>query len=539
MKNMLKKTVLAVTTAAFALTLPVLTWAQENDIIILHTNDIHCGVNDNLTFSGIAHFKKETLAKTPNVALVDAGDAIQGAPIGKLSNGLAVVNIMNEVGYDMLIPGNHEFDYGMDRFLELAPLQKAGYYSANFIDLRTKKTVLPPYKMLQYEDKKVAFVGVTTPEALTTSTPTYFQDDKGKYVYSFCEDKTGKKLYKQLQKTVNKARKEGADYVFLVGHLGIDGSTPYWSSPAIAANTKGVDGIIDGHSHEKIVGKTVTNKAGKEVIIAQTGTKLKTVGQITITPDGKLDSKLVSNVDGHDKVVDETISREIAIYEPLLKQPLGEATVKMHSYDPQSGKRIVRNADCNLGDFTADALRSVLDTDVAIINGGCIRNELPVGVITYNDFLEAYPFGNMCMVVDITGQQLLDGLEMGAMSYPEESGGFMHVSGLRYTINKDVASPVQLSDKGEFIGVNGQRRVTDVMIGDELLDVNKTYRVGGSTYMLKSGGDGMTMFRGGKIIQDSMLSDIDCFIEYFQNHLNGVLGDQYANPYGDGRITIK
>ena len=173
---------------------PLMAWALEHDIVILHTNDIHCGINDNLGFSGLAQIKKDELARTPNVALVDAGDAIQGAPIGKLSDGLAVVNIMNAVGYDFCIPGNHEFDYGMERFLELAPLQHAGYYSANFIDLRTHKQVLPGYKILEFEDKKVAFVGATTPEALTTSTPTYFQNANGEYIYSFCEDKSGKKL---------------------------------------------------------------------------------------------------------------------------------------------------------------------------------------------------------------------------------------------------------------------------------------------------------------------------------------------------------
>ncbi len=539
LKEKIMSTLAAFAAATVTLTLPVIAWAQENNIIILHTNDIHCGVKDNLTFSGVAQLHHQKLNESPNVALVDAGDAIQGAPIGKLSNGLAIVNIMNEVGYDMLIPGNHEFDYGMERFLELAPLQKAGYYSANFIDLKTNKTVLPPYKMLQYEDKKVAFIGVTTPEALSTSTPTFFQDGNGKYIYSFCEDSDGTRLYKQLQKTINQARKEGADYVFIVGHLGIDGSTPYWSSPAIAANTYDLDGIIDGHSHERIIGKKVTNLKGKDVIIAQTGTKLKTVGQITITPTGELKSELITNVDGHDAKVDEVVAHEMAVYEPLLRQPLGEALVQMHSYDPATNTRIVRTNECSLGDFMTDAIRNVLDTDVAIVNGGAIRNEFSAGIITYNDLIEAFPFSNMCMIVETTGQQLLDGLEMGAMTYPEENGGFMQVSGIRYTINKDIPSTVQLTDKGEFIGVSGARRVSDVFVGNEPLDVNKTYRVGGITYMLKNGGDGMTMFRGSKIIQDSMISDIDAMIEYLQNHLDAKIGAQYGNAYGDGRITIK
>ena len=197
MKKFWKKTSLFLVTAAMTVSAPLMAWALEHDIVILHTNDIHCGINDNIGFAGLAQIKKDALARTPNVALVDAGDAIQGAPIGKLSRGLAVVDIMNYLGYDFCIPGNHEFDYGMDRFKELVPLQRAGYYCANFVYAGNNKQVLPGYKIMQYEDTKVAFVGASTPESLTTSTPTFFQNEKGKYIYSFCEDKTGNKMILQ------------------------------------------------------------------------------------------------------------------------------------------------------------------------------------------------------------------------------------------------------------------------------------------------------------------------------------------------------
>ena len=190
MKKFLKRTSLFLVTAAMTVSAPLMAWALEHDIVILHTNDIHCGINDNIGFAGLAQIKKDALARTPNVALVDAGDAIQGAPIGKLSRGLAVVDIMNYLGYDFCIPGNHEFDYGMDRFLELVPLQRAGYYCANFVYAGNNKQVLPGYKIMQYEDTKVAFIGASTPESLTTSTPTFFQNEKGQYIYSFCEDKS-------------------------------------------------------------------------------------------------------------------------------------------------------------------------------------------------------------------------------------------------------------------------------------------------------------------------------------------------------------
>lgn len=539
MKKHWKNYLLSLLTVGLTTAVPLVGWAADKDIVILHTNDIHCGVNDNLGFATVAQIKKDMLHKTPYVALVDAGDAIQGAPIGKLSTGDAVINIMNAVGYDFAIPGNHEFDYGMNRFLELAKKQKCGYYSANVVNLQTNKKLLPDYKMMQFDDTKVAFVGVTTPGTLVSSTPTYFQDGKGNYIYGFSEDAGGEKLYRQLQKSINRARENGADYVFLVGHLGINGSIEQWNSINVAANTRGVDAVIDGHSHEKIQGKYVKNYLGKDVLIAQTGTKLKTVGQVVIGTDGKLSSTLLQEDVGDDAKVQKVISREMAKYEPLLKQPVGEALVQLRSNDPQTGERLVRNAECSLADFVTDAYKAVLDCDVVMVNGGSIRNEIKTGVVTYNDLLEAFPFGNMCAVIEASGQQILDALEMGASHYPDEFGGFYQVAGLQYTIDSSIPSGVELNDKGNFAKVNGAYRVTNVLIGGEPLDLKKTYSVGGTTYMLKDGGDGMVMFQGCKLLKDGELSDVDAIIEYLQNHINAKIGDEYANPYGDGRITIK
>lgn len=318
----------------------------------------------------------------------------------------------------------------------------------------------------------------------------------------------------------------------------MDGTTPQWSSESVAKNTQGVDAVIDGHSHERFT-RMVKNKVGKDVLLAQTGTKLKTVGELVITPDGKLKSQLITESNGKDANIARVIAQEIKTYEPLLKQPVGEALVQLRSNDPATGERIVRNRECSLGDFVADAYRAVLDCDVVLANGGSIRNEIKTGVISYNDLLEAFPFGNMCVVLEVNGQQILDALEMGAISYPEESGGFMQVSGLSYTIDSSVPSSIELDAKGNFMRVAGARRVSDVKIGGKPLDVKKKYTVGGTSYMLKFGGDGMTMFKGARLVQDEMMSDADTIMEYLQNHLNGKVGEQYANPYGDGRIVIK
>lgn len=522
------------------LLLPVVVLAAGKEIIILHTNDIHCGITDNLGIDKVSQYKKDLKKQGYPVALVDAGDAIQGAPIGKLSTGESIVKIMNAVGYDFVIPGNHEFDYGMERFLQLASRQKCGYYSCNFVDVKTRKPILKPYKIIVLGGKKIGFVGVTTPETLVTSTPKYFQDKDGKFIYGFCEDQTGEKVYAAVQRAVNNVRKEGADYVFLVGHLGTDGSIPYWSSGAIAANTYNIDGIIDGHSHEQYIPPhKIINKAGKEVLVAQTGTKLQSLGKMTIKEDGTITSELVKGLKTADPKITKLVAKENKKFESILKQPVGEALVDLTGDDPKTGERRVRNGETNLGDFVADAYRFVLDTDISIVNGGSIRNTIKKGVFTYNDLLKAFPFGNMCTVIEATGQQIVDALEVGVSAYPNEHGAFMQVSGISFTIDPSIPSGLVIDAKGNFVEVKGERRVKDVKIHGKPIDLNGKYTIGGSTYVLKDGGNGLVMFKQSKLLKDGIMTDVDAIMEYVQNHLNAKIKEGYENPYGAGRITIK
>lgn len=518
--------------------IPNSAWAIQKDIVILYTNDVHCGIEDNLGYTKLAQYKEDLQQDTPYITLLDAGDAIQGAPIGKLSTGEAIINIMNEIGYDFAIPGNHEFDYGMDRFLTLNDKLSCGYYSSNLVNTVTGKNLLPAYKIFQFDDKKIALIGVTTPETLNSSTPAYFQDDKGIFIYSFNEDATGKKLYTNIQNTVDTVKKLGVDYVFLVAHLGMSGITPRWSSLAVAQNTQGIDAIIDGHSHEVIPSFIAKNKQGKNVLITQTGTKLQNIGKLTITPQGKISTELINDLTKTNQKTTDLINEEKNKYAPLLNQIIGKNTVKLITNDPNTNTRLVRNSETNLGDFVTDAYRVVLNTDVAICNGGAIRNELPMGDFSYNDILTTFPFGNMCVVLEITGQQLLDTLEMGAIRYPEEFGGFMQISGATYTINSKIPSFVITDEKGNFIKVDGAYRVQDVKINGKDLDLNKKYTIGGTSYILKFAGNGMTMFKDSPILQNEELSETDVIIEYIQNYLNATIGNEYANPYGQNRITI-
>ncbi|MBP5199545.1 MAG: bifunctional metallophosphatase/5'-nucleotidase, partial [Schwartzia sp.] len=488
----------------------------------------------------LSQYKKDLKKQGLAVLLADAGDAVQGAPIGKLSKGESIVNIMNAIGYDFLIPGNHEFDYGMEQFFKLNALQKTKYASCNFTDLRTGKLCLSPYKVVSAGGHKIAFVGVTTPETLATSTPKYFQDEKGKFIYGFSEDESGAKIYAAIQKAVDAAKAEGAEYVIIVGHLGVNGSIPKWSSITIAENTRGVTAIIDGHSHEQFEHLMAKNKDGNDVLITQTGTKMQTVGKLVIHDDGTMTSTLEKDdtLPAPDPKILKVIEKENKKFEPILKQTVGEALVDLCERDPATGQRRVRSQETNMGDFVADAFRAVLNTDVALVNGGSLRNTIKKGVFTYQDVLTAFPFGNMRSAGEVTGQTILDALELSAMNLPDENGGFLQVSGMSYTIDATIPSTVELDAHGSFVAVHGDRRVKDVMIGGKPIDPEKNYTVGGTTYVLKDGGNGMVMFKGAKLLDDGSMTDADMIMEYVQNHKNAKIGEEYANWQGQGRITI-
>ena len=608
MRDVWKKRILSLAlTAAMVLGAGAPALAAETpdqEIIILYTNDVHCGVTDNIGYAGLALYEKQMKEETLYVALVDAGDAIQGAPIGTLSEGGDIVSIMNQVGYDFAIPGNHEFDYGMDRLLELSDQLNCGYYSCNFTDLRTGESVFEPYKIMDFGQVQVAFVGATTPESFTKSTPKYFQDDSGNYIYGFCEDETGQARYSRIQETVDEARTAGADYVILVGHLGNAGITPRWASQAVVANTDGIDAVIDGHSHETVASTTLKNKDGEDVLLTQTGTKLADIGKMTIGTDGTITAELVDQVTGGEAGASYTVQRgdslsriakrELGSYnlwnviyeanrdqlsnpnvirpgqvltipgsqtaedgkaedpqtaqfianieaqfQETLNTVLATTSVDLTVNDPATGERRVRSGETNLGDLTADAYRYVLGAEIGFSNGGGIRDSIAAGNITYNDTLRVFPFGNMGCVAEVTGQQIKDALEMGARNYPEENGALQQVSGLTYTIDSSIPSSVQLDDKRNFVAVTGPYRVTDIMVNGEPLDLNRTYNLASHNYLLKDGGDGMTMFAGCNIVKDEVMADVDLLSAYVRDNLGGVVGEEYANPAGQGRILIK
>jgi len=523
---------------------------ETGRIVILHTNDVHCSVDQttdasgavtNIGYAAVAAYKKAMQSEygASSVTLIDAGDHIQGGNIGALSKGAWIIDIMNQTGYDIAVPGNHEFDYGFDRFLELTKKAKFPYLCCNLTRLSDNATVFNPWKMVSYGNKKVAYVGIDTPESFTKSTPAFFQDANGNYIYSFAEDASGQKLYDTVQNAVNAARNAGADYVVAIGHLGENGTTDRWKASAVIANTDGIDILLDGHSHEQLE-DTLTNKDGQNVVRAQTGTKLQTIGKIVInTETGEISQELVSGLTDQDP---ETLSRIQSIegtFNAEMNKVIGTAEQALTTKDPATGKRLVRSGETNLGDLCADANRVVLGADIGIMNGGGIRTDIAAGNITKGNLLSVYPFGNTCCIIRVKGQQLLDALEFSAKNYPEESGGFLQVSGVSYSIDPSVASTVTMTDKQEFVSVAGARRVYDVTVNGQPLDVNKDYTIGGINYTLVDAGDGFTMFgKNATVVKDGIMGDYECLTRYLQTNLSGKVGGTYGNPYGQGRITI-
>ena len=538
----------AVLTLTMALTMaaPALaaegTEAQDgNDIVILHTNDVHCGIEDGLTYAGVSAYARamEERYGAENVTLVDAGDAVQGGPIGTLTRGEYLVDIMNQVGYDIFTPGNHEYDYQMPRMLELMDQLDATVVSSNFLDLSTGESVFAPYTILSYGDVDVAYVGITTPESFTKSTPAYFQDEDGNYLYSFCEDESGQALYDNVQASVDAARTEGADYVVAVAHLGVDVSSAPWRSTDVIANTHGIDVMIDGHSHTAIDGQEVLNEDGETVLLNQTGTKLAALGQVVIDPDtGEISAGLITEYQERDPDTQAFVDSINQEFSTVLSQVVASTDVALTTVDPSTGERIIRSQETNLGDLCADAYREVLDADVGLINGGGIRADIAAGEITYGDIISVHPYNNQATSVRVTGQQLLDALELGARYTPYENGGFLHASGLTYTIDTTSPSSVVTDVQDNFVRVDGAYRVKDVMVGGEPLDLEKTYVVASHDYMLLSGGDGMTMFDGAEVVKDRVMPDSEVLIQYIRDYLGGVVGQEYADLYGQGRITI-
>ncbi len=525
-------------------------------INVFYTNDVHNAYEQTDTAIGYASLaadiKNTKAAENNDAILVDAGDALQGGIIGALSKGMWPAQIMEKMSYDVAVPGNHEFDFGLERFLEIADSVSYDYVSCNFIDLKTGKTVFMPYKMIEKFNMNIAFIGITTPEAYSMSNPNYFKDENGKDIYSFCGGDNGKELYKRVQQTIDEAKSAGADIVIAVGHTGIDPSSSLWTTGEIIANVTGLDVYIDGHSHSRIVGDKYKDKDGNEVTVTSTGTKFTSYGSLGIQKDDEnpsldgisyflltdrdiceeQDAEMLSFINGISDNIKETSEKVVA-----------KSEIDLCMNDPDTGKRLVRQQETNLGDFCADAYRAVMEADIALINGGGLRADITKGDVTVGDLIAAHPFGNLLCTAEISGQTILDLLEMsveygGDLSY--EAGNFQHVSGITFDVDTTIPSPVVTDENKLFVKIDAKRRINNVMVGGEPIDPEKIYTVASHNYLLKNCGGGFTMLQNCKIVKDETVLDYEALITYVTDYLGGVISEDsgYSDCYGQKRIRL-
>ena len=585
------------------LCIPVSAAATEksNDIVILYINDAHASIDGPLSYDTIGALKKQLEKKYRYVLLVDAGDHLQGTEFGSLDKGATIVQLMNKAGFDLAVPGNHDFDYGMDAFLKRTEEADFPYLSCNFYHQSAGvrgERLLEPFHAYHFGKEIVAFIGITTPETILNAPPAHFQDDKGSICYEISGSESGKALYDEVQNTVNAVRKAGATKVIAVGHLGDDPSSSPWTSEEVIANVSGLDAFIDGHSHSMVRQKQVSGVNGTPTLLTQAGENLNKVGimiidyetgeirsdlidceelQKTVTnKDGSKTSKVVGYqlsselYTGPDWPMDYTIAAQknqwIKKVNLAMKQKIGEAKVVLEN-SSEDGKQLACMQETNTGDFAADAIYYLfdqmdMDVDGAIVYGGGIRNEATKGVITYKTCKNIQPFSDSVCLQIITGQQLLDALEWGARyaGSSEECNGFLQVSGIRYQIDTQWPDSTQKSDDGiMWIGgpTNGYR-VHDVEIYDKAtdgwkpLDTKADYRIAGSDFILRNSGNGFNMFSSAVNVIDYVMRGymvLANYVKAFEDNTVKVsnspllekypsFGIDYGSSEGSGRIVF-
>ncbi len=521
----------------------------ERDVVVLFTSDVHCGIDQGFGYVGLKAVKSRFEREDCRVLLVDNGDSIQGEPVGLLTQGEAIIDIMNRMNYDVAIPGNHEFDYGLDRFLALTKAADFPYVCCNFN--REGQLVFPPYVIREIDGVKLAFVGVTTPRTLVTSTPRFFQDENGNFIYGFMQDNDGADLYAGVQRAVDDARADGADYVILLGHLGFEAEAEPYTYADVLGHTTGIDVMLDGHSHdmEKVVMK---NRDGREIIRQASGTKLQGIGWMRISKaDGSIDTGVYTwsnpvsapELLGLENEMSEVVDGKLSALGEWLDTKIGVSAVNLVINDPtaidDAGRpvRIINSAETNLGDLLTDALRVHTGADVGFMCGGSARNSLAGGNVTMRDLVSIYPFGNRVAMLQITGQQLLDALEWGVKETPVSFSGFPQVSGVTFEIHTYIESSCRVDENNMFADVAGEYRVKNVTVGGEPLDLDRSYSIAATDYLLLNQGNGFTMFKGGKVLLQPEELDYDAVASYIRDDLKGVIGEAYESPYGQGRIV--
>ena len=511
-------------------------FAKDSEtIVILYENDVHCAVEG---YSKLAAMKNELKSEYEYVGVVSSGDFVQGGTLGAVSKGEYIVELMNLVGYDAIAPGNHEFDYTISRLTELYELSETKYISCNFAKIGEEETYFEPYTIVSYGDVDIAYIGIITPETITSARPSQFRNENGEIIYTFNESR----LYELVQESIDEATEDGADYVIALSHIGYDESGELNDVTDVIENTDGLDVVLDAHSHSVIEEKIVKDKSGDDVLLSSTGTGFENIGRLTIA-NGEFDTELVKTetYTKTDADVDAYIAEINESYAELGNRKISESKVELITHN-EEGARLVRTAETNLGNLCSDALFFVTNADVSYVNGGGLRAPIKSGDMTFNDIYSVFPFNNRIVTAEITGQVLLDMLEMSMISYPQEDGAFPHMSGITFSVNKSIPSSIKVDENGFFTKVDGDYRVYDVKVLDKesgnykALELDKKYILAAADYYILNFGSGMSMFKDAKVVESEGMLDVEVLERYITDNLNGVIGEEYKDVVN--RITF-
>ena len=521
----------------------------KKDISIIYTTDVHCGLDTKMGYASLYDYK-EKLKETNYVTLVDSGDYLQGEFIGAISQGEYVMEVMNKVQYDIITLGNHEFDYGIDVLSERLKEFKGDITSCNLSYIGKKENKLnmvKPFVIKDYGYKKIGFVGVTTPTVLTTSDPKIFIED-GEVAYDFGAS-TKEAFYSLVQSNIDQCKSSGADYVVLLSHLGSTENYKPYDSIDVINNTKGVLAFLDGHAHIDLPWKTIKNKDNVDTLLVDTGYKLNEFASLTISTTGEVSYEFINKYEHKNEEVEQFVTSIIQKGKEAGSKVVATTDIDLSIFD-ENGIRVVRNRETPIGNLVADAYRNISNSDIGIANGGGIRTNLKKGDVTYEEIMNVHPFGNTLLKKKTTGAKILDYLEFTSMKTQSErvkdgrpygeSGAFASVSGLKYTIDTSIQSSVVTTESGEFVRIDGPRRVKNVQVLENNayvdIDPNKEYIISSHNFLLESGGDGANMFINDPTIPSAHLFDYEVLIKYIVEVLQGHLKDKYSST--EGRINV-
>jgi 2',3'-cyclic-nucleotide 2'-phosphodiesterase (5'-nucleotidase family) len=489
----------------------------QKSIVVLYENDVHCGIDGYAKMAGLRDAINRS--DTAYAVVVSSGDFLQGGTPGAISAGQYVIDIMRNMDYAAITIGNHEFDYGVPHMKKMLSEVNAPVVCVNFFDTGAEKSYFPGYVIKTLGNKRVAFVGAVTPETMILERFAFY-NEQDEMIYDLKQPS----FYKLVQQAVDQARNEGADYVVLLSHVGEQTQSMGFDSHRLVAATRGIDAVLDGHSHSVIPFDQEPNIDGKIIGITQTGTQFMNIGKLVITKDGKFSTSLLASteVTEENARVKATTDSIKALMNSVIEREVCTIDYDLEVLNPATGLAYVRCRETNAGDLVADAYRNMFQTDVALMNGGGIRNNVPAGKVTYGDVVSLVPYDNKLVKLEATGADILNVLQLSTALTPEPDGNFPQCSGIRYTIHTDphTVTNVQVLDKttGNYVDI----------------DPSKTYTLAINDYCKHSGFGGA--LKNCKVLQNTTVFMRDALADYIDKTLGGHLGDTYAKP--QGRITI-